>query len=509
MKWDNNALEKIKGGKINIYNFYIFDLYKKLTNKFIEGVVNESSIKVLKTDLWDFVVEKDRDILSYLYSLRCNWEYCGIDISEEIINKAKSLTKNKQFNFLFSDIRRLEYNNNSFDLVFDFSTIDHVLESELEQVIKEYYRVLKPGGKVLIIFWQASLFIKFLSFFYKIFLKKPIIENNNLNKFQYYFRVNDVVSLANKEGFIVKKNKYYLGSFLNILRGPFKVLYLIIPKKFFTLCAKLETSRISVLFKSFSALCAIELVKPYNTEKIQEFWNNKILKNSDLLSGVLWDNNRLWNIFIDLEQKILLRKYVNKIKINNKVLDFGCGTGRLSKIFLKKTDYLYAIDTSGSAIEICQNNLAGFRINFFTGSINDAGFAPNFFDYIFSITALQSVNNIEELHATLEEFNKILKKSGRVILLESLTHKRGDPLVLNIKDDYFLTLAKKNNFKVLKFRNIDNVFIRKVYFKCSEKKTLQFFGFVIIIIIAIIELTPIGIFFRSKSWYKLVILEKN
>ncbi len=51
------------------------------------------------------------------------------------------------------DIRDLPYQDQSFDLVLDLSTIDHVPFADIEGVLRGYRRVLKDGGCLYLVVW--------------------------------------------------------------------------------------------------------------------------------------------------------------------------------------------------------------------------------------------------------------------------------------------------------------------------------------------------------------------
>lgn len=71
----------------------------------------------------------------------------GIDISSQAISMAKK--KNPRLRFTVGDLEHLPYENESFDLVYSAFVFEH-LDSP-ERVIKEGIRVLRKGGKFLIV----------------------------------------------------------------------------------------------------------------------------------------------------------------------------------------------------------------------------------------------------------------------------------------------------------------------------------------------------------------------
>jgi ubiquinone/menaquinone biosynthesis C-methylase UbiE len=76
-----------------------------------------------------------------------NLDYCGIDISASYINYAAA--KNKG-NFQVMDATHLKFSNNSFDYVLIMAVLHHLTDTEVDQVLSEAKRVLKPNGKILI-----------------------------------------------------------------------------------------------------------------------------------------------------------------------------------------------------------------------------------------------------------------------------------------------------------------------------------------------------------------------
>ena len=75
--------------------------------------------------------------------------YFGIDISVESINVAKSIATNK-INFQTFDGNNIPFEDNTFDVVFTACVFHHIDFKLHQNLFKEIYRVLKPGGKFYI-----------------------------------------------------------------------------------------------------------------------------------------------------------------------------------------------------------------------------------------------------------------------------------------------------------------------------------------------------------------------
>ena len=74
----------------------------------------------------------------------------GIDLSKNMLEEAKSLYSNGDFRKM--DMRKLLFDDNSFDGIWTSGSIYHVTKSEARKVIREFRRVLKMNGVVAVSF---------------------------------------------------------------------------------------------------------------------------------------------------------------------------------------------------------------------------------------------------------------------------------------------------------------------------------------------------------------------
>lgn len=105
---------------------------------------------VLKTDLHN---ETNKDSIPILGNLKHFAILDAIELDSLTVKKARASHKGYNITIRNGDIRKLPYLDNYYDLILDLSTVDHVLPDELERVIKEYNRVLKIDGRLLLIIW--------------------------------------------------------------------------------------------------------------------------------------------------------------------------------------------------------------------------------------------------------------------------------------------------------------------------------------------------------------------
>src|SRR5215204_1288843 len=85
--------------------------------------------------------------------------WVAVDFSEDVITRCKGMTSTPStVEYLLMDMRNLDFPNNTFDLICDFSSGDHIDEAGFRQTLGEVYRVLKPGMHFLITYANANFF---------------------------------------------------------------------------------------------------------------------------------------------------------------------------------------------------------------------------------------------------------------------------------------------------------------------------------------------------------------
>ena len=77
-------------------------------------------------------------------------EVTGVDISEAMLVKAREKAKkeNLDIEFYCADVHNLPFDDETFDAVVSLSALEFV--PDLSEALKEAYRVLKPGGRLVI-----------------------------------------------------------------------------------------------------------------------------------------------------------------------------------------------------------------------------------------------------------------------------------------------------------------------------------------------------------------------
>lgn len=85
--------------------------------------------------------------------------YNGIDLTEESVRRVKQ--RFEIYNLRFENIqkasaRNIPFDDNTFDIVYSHGVIHH--SPHIEEIVSEIYRVLKPGGQVVLMLYHKDSF---------------------------------------------------------------------------------------------------------------------------------------------------------------------------------------------------------------------------------------------------------------------------------------------------------------------------------------------------------------
>ncbi|SNZ03786.1 Methyltransferase domain-containing protein [Persephonella hydrogeniphila] len=117
--------------------------------------------------------------------------------------------------------------------------------------------------------------------------------------------------------------------------------------------------------------------------------------------------------------RIFKGEYVGKLPVKNKkILDIGFGNGENFILYSELGMDIFGVEISD---EICQQvykhfSKYGIDIKLRTGSNTNIPFPDNFFDYIVSWNVIHYEDNEENLKKALNEYRRVLKPEGKLIL---------------------------------------------------------------------------------------------
>lgn len=127
-----------------------------------------------------------------------------------------------------------------------------------------------------------------------------------------------------------------------------------------------------------------------------------------------WDEiaeNVNFNLAIDHD---LFRK---KVSLDSKILDFGCGYGRVSKILLDMGySDIVGVDPSGKMIERARRTHPD--IKFEVGGKESLPYLDNSFDAIVVCAVFTCITSIETRNSKFRELRRVLKPEGLLHMVE-------------------------------------------------------------------------------------------
>ena len=139
--------------------------------------------------------------------------------------------------------------------------------------------------------------------------------------------------------------------------------------------------------------------------------------------------------YLDSFERDVIFTFLGRLK-DKKVLDVGCGAGRLTKFLKNEGADVYATDISEEMLKIVQKKVAGVKA--YQAPMNKLPFEDNTFDIV---TAAFVIVHLETLEASFEEVYRVLKPGGFFIVTNvnqrkppRLKTKEGEKFV--IKSEY-------------------------------------------------------------------------
>ncbi len=153
--------------------------------------------------------------------------------------------------------------------------------------------------------------------------------------------------------------------------------------------------------------------------KITSAWEERSKKYKDKIEGVLPKSlPRYVNDYLDEWMYEVIKNAIDEEK-KVKILDLGCGFGRISKRILKDFPKanIIGIDIAKTYVDIYNNSLNP-RAKAYVGDIKEIKFKPLSFDVIIIVTTLMYITVLNEQIKVIKKIKEILKKNGKVILIE-------------------------------------------------------------------------------------------
>jgi ubiquinone/menaquinone biosynthesis C-methylase UbiE len=176
-------------------------------------------------------------------------------------------------------------------------------------------------------------------------------------------------------------------------------------------------------------------------------WQKKGSEDSDNL-------NKLSGFDLHYDDDDISHKHVEMIIDNcniskdEKILEVGCGAGRLGNIFLKKDYDYFGLEKSSSLVSKFKNLIDENKVDIMND--NKIPFEDNTFDIVFCYSVVQYLKDEDSFTSFLNEMLRISKKMVGIYDLETLDSTK------NMRNKYIYDVP------------LDHLCISKEYFKNIE-----------------------------------------
>jgi SAM-dependent methyltransferase len=125
------------------------------------------------------------------------------------------------------------------------------------------------------------------------------------------------------------------------------------------------------------------------------------------------------NLYIDTLQKMALEEAL-ELKGNEIVLDFGCGSGRMTYWLAPRVRKVIGLEVTPEMIRLAEERRKSDNVEFMLYDGVHFPVFPDPFDFILSVGVLQIMEG-EGLKKTLSELARCLKPDGKVYLVEQVS----------------------------------------------------------------------------------------
>ena len=214
-------------------------------------------------------------------------------------------------------------------------------------------------------------------------------------------------------------------------------------------------------------------------------WNERA-KGDVNFSSVISPNDKigLKADYVNTINKNCIGPEILKLPSDSRILDFGCGVGRLSQWTLFKDHRYFGIDQSEEMIETSKKYFGSnkyLRFELYDGK--KLPFEDNSFDCVIAIWVLQHIIDDNDLQNLMNEFARILKKNGELMLIEQIADKEkyeflknGDAYKKCRTIDRFTNLSS-GNLEFVRSKKTDGLVSHGLFYKSLAIFSFLHFSF--------------------------------
>jgi len=200
-----------------------------------------------------------------------------------------------------------------------------------------------------------------------------------------------------------------------------------------------------------------------------------------------------------METEILfdtLSKEVGVFLNGKRILDIGCGIGRVLSFYSNFSSDVFGVDFSTNMLNICKNNVTSAKL--VNGDACSLPFRDECFDLVSAIVVLQHIINDTKRECAIKEMIRILKPKGVIIINEEILKSfeirrkmcklfgydfKEQTHVRYWSEDRYISLLKKNKIKVK---------------RVIKSREMSFFHYLRFLLFIVLQGTYILIRYRKK-----------
>jgi ubiquinone/menaquinone biosynthesis C-methylase UbiE len=179
-----------------------------------------------------------------------------------------------------------------------------------------------------------------------------------------------------------------------------------------------------------------------------DIWNDKANTPLDDHNEITGYNN-CDNVLQAEEVVNYIIKYCG-MSSNERVLDYGCGSGRMGQYFINNYDY-YGLDKSSCMINKFRKILKYDKVDVIDSY--KLPFPDNHFDVVICYSVIQYLDSLDDVNILLNEFIRVSKRIIYIGDIESIDHSEKNKKGYSVKNNLKHLVVTKNYIESLKLKH--------------------------------------------------------
>ena len=188
-------------------------------------------------------------------------------------------------------------------------------------------------------------------------------------------------------------------------------------------------------------------------------WDTQANQSENNPLRAVISHNDVNNYYVDRTQKSMLSQLI-KLKKDFKVLDVGCGVGRMSLWIAPQVEKIIGVDVSPKMIEIAGTRAISSELSncefLVLGEIS-LPFSVEEFDLVLAVWLLKYIVDEDKLKLMIREMCRLTKAGGSIVIIEEIDCngptllQRGhfDGVSSLRRADYYVSLFQHSGMKII------------------------------------------------------------